>query len=402
MAVDCRAGASLHATCQRTTRTFGAVAGVAAPVVDGQRVVSAAGSVTCRASALAAPAVDYRPGGAAAAASSTAASGRVDFSSAVGCWATAGLVADARRTVRAGVRVSATAVSEVEAETYVFAYTSPARCTAWLEATTGKFAWGSVSAAAACQADGAAVRPASGEVFAHAGCIAAARTDSNAGGEARAIASAALDPFIQRGGVKLFDGNVEALGAATLTAEPYIYSVALTVGRAIAVAVPQVQRPANVSAFASAHVSLDAQIVVPETGAIAVGGSATCSAVAAVIYRGKGSAAMVCAVDASARRRVAASGAVVATARGDQLATATGIRAAVRANFLAVAVCQRTTAASVYSLATAWANAANQVNDIGHAPPWRTASLPLRAADVVVAASDRNVTQLGIGRSMAA
>lgn len=399
---DCQASATLQAVCEKTTLAFGAVGSTAECQAQGQRIVSAAGTVSSGSSAGASAVVDYRPGAVVTATSGAVVTSQVEFSGAVDSSAGALVVADALRTVRAGVRPLAAASVDADPQVFVLAYTSPASARARLEATTGKFAWVSASAGAVCQAGATSIRAGYGEVVCGTALSTAARVDSNASGAIGGVATHVIDPFIQRGSVKLFDGNVESTGVASLSVEPYVYSVCLAVGRATLVGAPQAWRRADAQVTAMAGVLVDSQIVIPETGVIGVGGTAVCGASATVVFRGRANASATANPAGGALLTVRPAAQVHGAAGLTLGGTVVGIRARVDAIGAVPATCERTVGANVYLLAVASANAANQVNDITRAPPWRTTALAPYEADVVVPAAERTVTYLGTGRSMAA
>lgn len=399
--------AALSATPEKITPVVAKpAAAVVTPLADALRTQSAAGYSTAITTAQGAAQVEFRLSGVADATAAAAGRARVDFFAAGGAELRATWQARALRTARARGRqvICSSAAYPAESEVYLVAKPIRAIGRAIVQGTTGYFAHGSTVGKATAEDTGSfLIRTAAGQVSTSINGVGRAKQVSVDAASVVATSSGWGDPFILRGTVRLYDGNGEARLRAELAAEPYVYSVALAVGRITAVGVASKHTPGYGRVSAGATGTAMWQMVVPMVGAPAVlRAEGIGRATARLAARGHGRVLTAASITGGALRTGQAIGAVMGELHPLVRGVALAIRAEVRGALIADATATRTHqgVGSVIGLATA--TAYNQINDLLRAPSDRTFAVAIGDRRIQVGAERRLLIPAADSRLLAA
>lgn len=279
-AVTCTANvaASPHPASRPAKGTAAGVAAVQATATR-RKIPGAATTATATVLPLGARS-DRRPGALAAGTATAAALPRAAFSGFIGALATAAASCsiERRTPVRYNAPLVATASGIADGDLYALAWPSPAQASARPFGThwfVGQIDCAITSLAAA---DAQRVKAAQGEAVCFATGQAVVRGDlygraTPTGG----VAGLDLDPLQIAGGVRYWDARGVAQGVFAGSAAPYVYSVALSVGRATLAVAPNLRFMARAHAVAAAAPRCDAQIVVPQLAQLTVESDAVAS-----------------------------------------------------------------------------------------------------------------------------
>ena len=279
-AVTCTASvtASPHPASRPAKGTAAGIAAVQATATR-RKIPGAATAATATVLPLGARS-DRRPGALAAGTATAAALPRAAFNGFVGASATtaASRSIERRTPVRYNAPLVAAASGVADGDLYTLAWPSPAQASARVFGTHWFVGQIDCAIAALVTADAQRVKTAQGEAVCSATGQAAVRGDlyglaTPIGG----VAGLDLDPLQTVEGVRYWDARGVVQGVFTGSAAPYIYSVALSVGRAALAVVPNLRRMAQTHVVAAAALRCDAQIVVPELGQLTVESDAVAS-----------------------------------------------------------------------------------------------------------------------------
>lgn len=247
--------------------------------------------------------VDFSFGGAAAAGGVGQGRAQAEFSLAGGALSALSATGRITRTIRYPVatRFRCFAGVEAGAVVYVLADLDQADCRATPFGTYWEVGYGQAPGVATPAAGAQQTLQAAGHVAGGALAAAAAQVDSFAAGESRVSADADPDSLHTASGVRYWSARAVCPAIASFEATPYVYSVALAVGRAWLVAGAQARRAARVSAVPRAVGSGHCELVLPEQGTAVIHSDAQ--------------GAVVATLSAKARTQVGAAGAAEAGAR---------------------------------------------------------------------------------------
>lgn len=181
------------------------------------------------------------------------------------------------RTLPASKAV-ARATIEPDAAVYVLADPEPIRAKATVFGTHWFVGRGEATPNALPAADGQIQIPASGTAPASGSPVAAAAIDCLVAGVCRAQVEIDSDPLIESGGIEYWSARGVAIGAVSPSADPYVFTVALAVGRGKPSGEANAHRAAKGKAVAHARGAGDMQRVVPESAQVVVGAKASAAA----------------------------------------------------------------------------------------------------------------------------
>jgi hypothetical protein len=309
------------------------------------------------------------------------------------------------RSVRARGHRSAPVALLAALETHVWLVAAALRVTAAarVEGTTGYFgrgdaAGGAIPGAAPQHikpAFGAATAAASGHAAAHLACLGSGYATN----ETRFLA----DPYFVRGGVKYHDGLAPAVATAWGMAEPYIYSICLSVGRALPEADAARWMPAVARVTARASGTARWELVVPVATEPAVLHShAEGAAVARLAAIGRGQVLAASLVNAPGRALRNARGAVAPISEVRASAAVFLVRGVLRAVASALGRGGRVLLAGGGAQASAAVSGFNQVNDLVRAPRDRTLTVGASDRTALVTSQTRTVAVAAQSRQLAA
>ena len=279
-AVTCTASvtASPHPASRPAKGTAAGIAAVQATATR-RKIPGAATAATATVLPLGARS-DRRPGALAAGTATAAALPRAAFNGFVGASATtaASCSIERKTPVRYNAPLVAAASGVADGDLYALAWPSPAQASARVFGTHWFVGQIDCAIAALVTADAQRVKTAQGEAVCSTTGQAVVRGDlyglaTPIGG----VAGLDLDPLQTVEGVRYWDARGVAQGVFTGSAAPYVYSVALSVGRATLAVVPNLRRMAQTHAVAAAVPRCDAQIVVPRLAQLTVESDAVAS-----------------------------------------------------------------------------------------------------------------------------
>jgi hypothetical protein len=272
-----------------------------------------------------------------------------------------------------------------------------------VEGTTGYFGRGEAATGATPAAVPQHIKPASGAAVCSGAGHGAAHLACFGTGQAANDTHFNADPYFVRKGVKYHDGWAPALATATGHAAPYIYSICLSVGRALPEADAARWMPAVARVTARASGTARWELVTPVATEPAVLRShAEGSAVArlAAIGRGQVLAASLAGAPGRALRNVRG------TARGTSEAQSGAaiflIRGLLRAVASLVGRGGRVLLAGGNAQAVAAVSGFNQVNDLVRAPRERTVTVGASDRTAAIAGQPRTVVVAAQSRQLAA
>lgn len=328
-----------------------------------------------------------------------------DFVGAATSGALAVAVGRALRSARArGRRASASAQLELpDAEVWLIAVPLRAYPQARVEGTTGYFGRGEVAAGATLVAVPQHIKPGFGSTVcagaghgaAHLACFGAGRAANDTRFNA--------DPYFVRNGVKYHDGWASALATAMGHATPYIYSICLSVGRALPAAAAARWIPAIARVTVRASGSARWQMVVPAAAEPAVLRSEAKGAAAArLAAKGRGQVLAASLASAPGRARRSARGVARGTAKAQSGAAIFLIRGLLRAVASLVGRGGRVLLAGGNAQAAAAVSGFNQVNDLMRAPRERTVTVGTSDRTAAIAGQPRTVVVAAQSRQLAA
>lgn len=306
-----QAGATASAGYRVAGGLTGAAAVATAPAV---KVLIPAGSTVGQAQVLPAPAVaEFRPGALTWGLSSATGGTRADYSGAGDAVAEAIATALIRRrvSVRFNAALHARAELVADGDLYALAFGEPAVCHALPFGTYWKVGSGNHTVVAAPVADAQLIVPAAGHAAVAATTGGAARVDGVAAGSAAlGVAEGDSDPMQLIQGIEHWFARGEALAVATAAADPYVYSVALAVARALPQAASNTRRKAEGTATGRASATAYVELIAPQIAQLTVESSASGDAAIRLSASGRAKVGAQGAAQASANLAAAASVAV--------------------------------------------------------------------------------------------
>lgn len=401
-AVDCSSTAVVTGQPEVTRLNAGQCTAVATGTPIAVRGVRVEGQAGCVSAASGHGVVDFSLVATAHAVAVAMAASRVDANADAEVVAGASVAPRAVRTVRAAFRASAFAAAEGDPQVYVLVKSSPATCAAWCEGTTGYFAGGNTASAATVTADAQLITPVWGTAVAHGDVAPRARVAANSAVICVGDFGSVFDPYILRGTVKYFDANVSPTATATLEADPYVYSVSLSVGRCTVLGYPNARKGVRGKALAHSSGTGYGQNVIPAVGGVIVGASAFAAGTAKFGARGRINSGAGAWPVGNARRTRRGGGASsgIASLTGGWARIDIYALPSIEAYALGAGSGQRGRPTSGATAATADAQAYNQVNDVSYAPRWRTTEVGKYPTLIVIGAEPRVISGYGGSRTV--
>lgn len=194
-----------------------------------------------------------------------------------------------RRTARIipPVRATATAQPEADGAVYVLADVEPVEARAHPFGTHWYVGRGESLAAVVPTADAQALRAVSGVSPCQGVLAGTAAAYLFGGAYAEVSCDLDSDPLVTSQGVRYWSGRGVATAVPHLGAVPYIYTVALAVGRALPMSSPNAHKAARGTALARMGGSAEGQRVIPQDATVVVGAQATGTVAASRITSGR-------------------------------------------------------------------------------------------------------------------
>lgn len=263
------------------------------------------------------------------------------------------------RTTRVRIPSQALGSASIEVEAALYALANPGRalCYANPFGTYWYVGCGEVSATAGASAQGERIRAAAGQAVGQADAAGQACVEFSGAAVVHAEATPDPDSMELRGGVRYWTGRARPVATSEATADAYVFSVALAVGRATVAGSCNARRAGAAAVRPTAQATGRAETVLPEYGTVRIDTAAAGEAVAQLAAFAK---AQVAAAGASqATGRLAASAKGRAECKAEAQATVVWITAAgsAQAGAGATGRCERTSlgggAAQVVSISAA-------------------------------------------------